>query len=425
MRVLFVANPEKAHCFPMVPLAWALRTEGHEVRFASQPHFSGALTQAGLTANPVGRDADIWKLMPRHPEFKGQRWEPKYGLSVPYEVAEFPEKAVWEYLPEAYRLILRYWHKPACFPMIGGLVDFAKAWQPDLIIWEPLAMAGPIAAKACGAAHARMLWGIDVFGVTRQTFNQVKNSLPAEYHEDPLGEWLGAYARKHGAEFGEDMITGHFTIDQLPDSLRLEADLHYLSMRHVPYGGPAVVPRWLWDKPAKPRVALTMGISLIDHDAGYFVDLQDILDEMADLDIELVVTIPESEQRKLARVPANTRMVSYVPLHALAPTCSAVITHGGFGTFLTMALQGVPQFSAPWDFDAPEFARRAAAQGGSLTIRADEATGRLIRDGVVRLLTEASFTEKSAELRDDLLALPTPNELVPEIEALVTKHRVR
>jgi glycosyltransferase (activator-dependent family) len=426
MRILFVINPEKAHFYPMVPLAWALRCAGHEVRVVSQPRFADTITQAGLTAVPVGRDVDLWELIPRHDDFRDWKWQPQYGLldHPPYDVAESPDKATWDYMSPSYGDQVYVWHKPACFPMIGGVVEFAQRWQPDLILWEPLAFAGPIAAKACGAAHGRLMWSVDVFGYTRGEFLRLKNEQPADDRTDYLADWLGGYAAKYGSEFSEDMITGQFTIDQLPGSIRLPgAGVDYLPMRYLPYGGPAVIPKWLQTRPERPRVALSMGVSLTDHGAGYSISVQDVLDELATLDVEVVATIAESEQKKLIRVPDNARVVPYAPLDALAATCSAIITHGGFGTFLTAASHGVPQLSAAWDFDSPLLARRAAAQGGSLAIKADEATGEVVRDSVARLLTEPAFRDRAARLRDEMADMPTPSELVGSIEELAVKNR--
>ncbi|MER6173022.1 activator-dependent family glycosyltransferase [Streptosporangium sp. NPDC001681] len=418
MRVLFAANPEKAHLLAMVPLAWALRTAGHEVRVASQPAFADIITQAGLTAVPVGRDADLWQLLARDHRIPDWSWEPAYGLPTPYDVAEFPAKATREYLTTGYAEVQQSWHRPACLPIIAGLVDFARHWRPDLVIWEPLTFAGPIAAKACGAAHARLPWSLDIFGLTRDRFLRL-----GDERADPLRDWLEGYGRKHGFAFDEEMITGHFTVDQLPASLSMRADLDYVPMRYVPYGGPAVVPKWLWTAPERPRVALTMGLSLTDHQAGYSVSVQEILDALADLDIEVVATIAATEQDKLDRVPANARLVSYVPLHALAPTCSVVISHGGFGTVLTTARNAVPQLAMPWDFDGPLFARQVADQGAALVVAADRASGAVVRENVLRLLGEPGFRERAADLRDEIHAMPSPNELVPRLEELTAKHR--
>ncbi|MBB5958533.1 glycosyltransferase (activator-dependent family) [Saccharothrix tamanrassetensis] len=423
MRVLFAVNPEKS-LFPyLVPLAWALRTAGHEVRVASRPGFADVITRAGLTAVPVGRDQAHDRRLVAGGMTPEAMQEARSGMGPPYDVLEDPSKADWEYLRDEHLEAVRVWHRPENFPLIAGLVEFARAWEPDLVVWEPTTYAGPIAAKACGAAHARFLWSVDAFGLTRDLFLKLKAEQPAGEQVDPLADWFSSYGRKYGFEFSEDMTTGHFTVDQIPPSLRDPADLHYVPMRYVPYGGAAVVPPWLWAAPEKPRVALTMGLSATRVFGGYDVPLQEILDELGDLDIELVATIAESEQRKLTRVPANTRVVSYAPLHALAPTCSVVIHHAGAATLTTTALYAVPQLSLHHHWDGPMLARGLAAQGAGLEIHTTRVTGRAVREAVLRLLHEPGFRDRAADLRDELRQLPTPNQLVPEIELLTAKYR--
>jgi hypothetical protein len=41
------------------------------------------------------------------------------------------------------------------------------------------------------------------------------------------------------------------------------------------------------------------------------------------------------------------RVVDFVPLNALLPTCSAVVHHGGSGTFAAVLEHGVPQLIIP------------------------------------------------------------------------------
>jgi glycosyltransferase (activator-dependent family) len=421
MRVLFTTYAEKTHFLAMTPLAWALRTAGHEVRFASQPELTDVITQAGLTAVPVGRDHRIWRMIDVHPDWMEEG--PTGKLSEPYDVAEAPAKATWEYLKTGYDNTVTWWHMMENNPMITDLVAFARYWEPDLVIWDPSSWAGSIAAKACGAAHARLMFTVDAFGITRDHYLRLKGEEPVEERGDAMVDWLGGYATKYGAEFSEDMVTGHFTIDQLPSSLQMEAGLHYVPMRYIPYGGAAVVPKWLWTQPERPRVALTLGLSTSHHLNKYAVRVQDVLDSLADLEIEIVATIAEKEQHKLGPIPDNTRIVSYVPLHALAPTCSAVIHHAGPGTLSTMALDAVPQLSLPAYYDEPALARALAAQGSGLAIPAGEATGQTIRENLLRLLNEPSFRENARRLRDEMRSLPSPNELVGELEELTTKLR--
>jgi glycosyltransferase (activator-dependent family) len=420
MRILFTTYSQRTHLFSMVPMAWALRAAGHDVRVACQPRFAAEITQAGLTAVPVARHDTSWhRLAEVHPDHA----EP--GLPAPYDTAVMqPPDMSWDAIRHGYRFMIALWHKVNNFPLIGGLVEFARRWQPDLVVWEPTTHAGAIAAEACGAAHARLLWSIDVFGVTRTNYLRMLAEQAPWDQSDPFADWIGGYARKYGVEFTESLTTGHFTIDQLPASLRMEAEgVTYLPVRYTPYGGPSVVPTWLQAQPERTRIALTLGSTATDQFTGYAFDLGDILRELATLDVEVVATIAESEQPKLGRLPGNVRLVSYVPLDALAATCAVVINHTGPGTFLTTARHGVPQLHLPWDFDEPELADRSARVGGSLMLHAHEVTATVVRDRVRRLLHEPRFRQGAQRLRTDILALPSPHELVGPIEELTIRHR--
>jgi glycosyltransferase (activator-dependent family) len=417
MRVLFTTCPDKSIFLSSVPLAWALRTAGHEVRVAAQPRFADVITSAGLTAVPIGRDHDPARLSTMEPEGGAAA---RTGLFRPYDVVAHPERLDWDYLKSGYEFHVTWWHRIDTQPILRDLVALARHWRPDLVIWEPATYAGPLAAAAVGAAHARLLWSLDVFGRTREHYLRLKPGQPANDRTDPLADWLAAHARGLGVEFTEDLITGQFTIDPFPSSLGLSTGLPGTGLRYTPYGGPATVPGWLWAQPERLRVALTLGITATERFGGYAVGLADILDSLADLDVEVVATVADPQRCELGRVPANTRVVPYVPLHALVPTCAAVIHHAGFGTLATTSLYGVPQLALPLHFDEPLLADKLAEQGAGLTLPAGQATGARVRECLRRLFDEPSFQASADKLRADMLAMPTPNELVPELEERTT-----
>jgi glycosyltransferase (activator-dependent family) len=414
----------------MVPLAWALRTAGHEVLVASQPELTDIISQAGLTAAPVGRDHTLWRTANRFLTKRVADVSPEIYKKVraikqpPFDMAGEPAGNItWEYLRSGYDNIVPSWYKVVSEPMLDDLVTLVRFWKPDLVVWESATYAGPIAARVVGAAHARLPCFLDMFGVIRGHYLRLADDRPPAERVDALAEWLGAQMGRFGGQFSEDMTTGQFTIDQYPKSVRMEADLHYVPMRYVPYNGVAVVPRWLLERPRVPRVCLTLGTTSTERYNGYAVDIQEVLDSLAGLDIELVATLPGPERDRLARIPDNTRIVSYVPLHALMPTCSLVIHHGAFGGSNTTMLYGVPHLLLPERHDSPFLARAIAQQGAGLAIDHGEVTGVGLREHVVRLLREPSFRERAGTLRGEVLAMPTPNELVPELEKLTTRYR--
>lgn len=413
MRVLFTTYPERTHFYAMAPLAWALRTAGHEVRFASQPRFADVITRSGLTAVPVGTNRDLRQLLARDPNWF------RIGLSgmpVPYDVVDWPdERVTWTYLQDGYDIQVPRWHKMCNVPLVPDLVAFARSWQPDLVVWEASTYAGAIAAAACGAAHARLLFSVDAFAVTRQHYLRLRAG------GDPLAEWLGSYCARYGFRFSEELVTGQFTITLVPPSLGVEARLRYVPVRYIPYAGPAVVPAWLRAQPERPRVAITMGLSTADL-TGEAVDLPDIFTELADQDIEIVATLPETARRDLT-VPDNVRLVSYVPLHALIPTCAAVMHHGGFGTLVTTATYGRPQLILPWNNDGPSLAQKVAAQGAGLALHVFQGSGGPVKDRLLRILREPKFQAAADRLRADVLAMPAPNEVVGDLEKLTAEYR--
>jgi enterobactin C-glucosyltransferase len=425
MRVLFAVLPQKSTFLYLVPMAWALRSAGHEVVVASAPDFTSTITDAGLTAVPVGRVVRDDRLMAAQgvtPEIVEQY---RAGLPPPFHVAENAEGTTWDDMLEATAGSLDGL-KYDNFGMLSGLVAFAKSWQPDLVVWHPWTVAGPIAAKACGAAHARMLFSVDVFGVARHHFHQLSAQQPPEARVDPYADWYSSYGKRYGFEFTEDMVTGQFTIDQFPASLQVATEgIDYVRTQYIPYGGRAIVPKWVHAPTDKPRVALTLGSTATTTYNGYTVPLRDLLAGLSELDIELVATVAEAEQAKLGTLPDNVRLVPYVPWHAIVPTCAAVIHHAGAATLATTARFPVPQLALHYHFDQPMLGRMLAEHGAGLALHTSEATGDTVRDAVHRLLTEPRFAQRAAALRDEVHALPSPNEAVARIEQLTTKHRVR
>ncbi|MEU5553671.1 activator-dependent family glycosyltransferase [Micromonospora sp. NPDC047793] len=420
MRVLFALNPEKTIFQYMVTTAWALRTAGHEVHVASQPWFADTITQAGLTAVPVGGNRDPWRITAHRPDLLAQM---RVGHFKPYDAFDDPTKATWEYLRPGIARAAAGFHRVANFPIIAELVEYARHWRPDLVVWDALSYAGSIAAQSCGAAHARLLFGVDVYGGVRQLYRQLNAAQPEDERADPIADWFAGYGRRYGFDFTEDLFTGHFTIDQLPRSLQVEADLEYVRTRYVPYGGPAVVPRWLFRPPERPRIGLTMGVSATEIFRGYAISMADVLAALADLDVEVVATVAADQQAGLGALSANVRLVSYVPWHALVPSCSVVVNHAGAATLATTALYPVPQLALHHHADQPILGRLLAEQGAGLELPTTLATGESVRAAVLRLLGEPTFGLRAAALTAEIEALPTPNEIVPRLEELTVKHR--
>jgi glycosyltransferase (activator-dependent family) len=418
MRVLFVTLNEKSHLFCLVPTAWALVAAGHEVRVASSPDFTSVITASGLTAVPVGTENFMHEGM-------RQNRDSQEAETANWSETE-PSKHAWEAIHFRYHITV--WGGFAIYndSMVADLVSYARWWQPDLVIWDALTYAGPIAAKACGAAHARQLCWADVWCSMRATFLRLYAAQPPGCRKDPLAEWLTIAGAPYGVSFDEDLVTGQWTIDPLPPLLGTGAPVRRVPVRHVPYNGTAVIRDWMRATPARPRVCLTLGSSNTESFGGDYVSLPAMLDSVADLDIEVVAALVAAQREALPAVPGNVRVVESVALHTLLPTCAAIVHHGGFGSYAAALVAGVPQLMVTTPIADHLFrARGLVAQGAGLYLPHDSFTGAEFRAAVSSLVTEPSFRSNAERLRDLAMALPTPHELVGELVRLTDAHAGR
>lgn len=416
MRTLIVTAAEKPHFLHMVPLAWALRGAGHEVLVASQPELGRTVAGAGLPFFPVGRDHDYWRVV-RAFSLQGDL----RSSIPPFGHADRPAEDVsWEYLREGYRRVVPWWWRMVNDPMAADLVDLCRSWRPDLVVWTPVTYSAAVAAEAVGAAHVRFPWGSDIYSRMRGIFRERYAETAEEEREDLLADWLRGLARRHGVEFSESLVNGHATLVHVPDSVRSETpdDVRRVPVRFVPYNGSALVPAWLRERPDRPRVCLTLGVSATERQEGYRLSLADAVEGLAETDAEIVVTLPGEQLGKLGPLPGNVRPVEHVPLHVLAPTCDLVVSHGGWGTVLTCLYAGVPQLVSPHWFDNAQVGRRLADLGSALSPAPEETGAGELRDAAARLLGEPSFTREAERLRAEVEAMPSPRETVRVLESL-------
>ncbi|MGF1646443.1 MAG: nucleotide disphospho-sugar-binding domain-containing protein [Kineosporiaceae bacterium] len=387
----------------MVPVAWALRGEGHDVLVATQPALVDDVVAAGLPVAPVGRDHDLWRVARLAPA--GPAGIPALGLGA---------DPTWEYLLGEYRRVVPWWWRLINEPMLADLVDLCRRWRPHLVVWEAVTFAGAVAARACGAAHVRFLFGSDLPGRLRREFLRAR---PVAATDDPLAQWLDRCAHQFGGSFHEDMTTGQASVTFLPEPLRIPAaDGPLLPVRYVPYNGRCVVPGWVLDRPRRPRVGISLGRSSIERLGTYPVRVPDLLEALSALDVEVVATV--SADDPAAALPGNARLVGFVPLHALAASCSVVVNHGGPGTMCTTLGTGVPQLVLPGMYDEPLLGDLLTRTGAGLALAPDEWTVERIADFTRRLLTLSAHRDAARALQATAMAMPTPDLLSRALESV-------
>jgi glycosyltransferase (activator-dependent family) len=418
MRVLIAVAPLTAHLYPSIPLAWALQSAGHEVRLASNTALAEQITAAGLTAVRLGDS-------PAQPPHIPQEELDRFSAALAFEPGSAFAR-LWESIRFYLLLNCRRYYPDAegRQPLADTLVEFARNWQPDLVIWDPASPIGSVAARESGAASARLMWGPDYFGLIQQRL--AERAARGESHANPMADTLAPVFGRFGYDFSEEMLLGDFTVDPIPSQLPRPEGHRTLRMRWVPYTGAAPVPEWLSQPPSRPRVCLSLGVTARTSFAGQDERIAAVLEAVADMDVEVVATISPDQLGKDTRVPDNVRIFDYLPLTQVVPTCSAIIHHGGYGTAFAAAAHRVPQMTVMEDLgSALCLTPYLESRGAGVTVHSDGLTAEQVRKELSRLLTEPSFQQGAAAVYADLTAAPGPGEIVPVLERTAAQYRTR
>src|SRR5919204_2629479 len=131
MRALFTVQPSTGHLHPLVPVARALSSAGHDVAVCSSPSFRKDVEAFGLTHIDAGldwmtSDHSTWGSFPPMPP-PG----PQFGSFVATVFADITARH-----------------------MVPDLLAIADWWKPDLIIRESMEYGGCLAAERLGIPHA-------------------------------------------------------------------------------------------------------------------------------------------------------------------------------------------------------------------------------------------------------------------------------
>ncbi len=407
MRVQFVPFPAPSHYSLVVPLAWAFQNAGHEVRVVMPPNVLDTVTSTGLIAEPYGDPADLGINIGE------MTWLDRIS-GIDSDGSPHDEELRKLMLGP---LVLHYGSDMLKNTMTE-LIEKTRAWRADLVVWDTLASQAMAAARAAGAASARLIWGQDHFGRMRRKFLERRARDGAE---DSIAILLEQMLAKYGATSDENAILGDWTINPVPLLGTGSLESPTVALRQFAFAHVTEVPSWVHEPRTRPRVCLTLGRSVRDvrNSDNYGIAVADLFEAVTDLDIDVVATLTAAQVPEDLKVPDNVRLVDYVPINVLMETCSAVIHHSGGTTMMAALWHKVPQVIIPPEsWGDPTMANEAAEHGGAIVIPIHELTAGRLREALLRVLDEPEFAESMARMRAAQLSLPTPNDAVPILERL-------
>ncbi|MDH6484543.1 glycosyltransferase [Streptomyces sp. SAI-127] len=372
MRILFSAPGSAAHVFPMVPTAQALRSAGHDVLFAGQAPVT-VLRPTGFPLVEVGDGTTTAEIFAR------------FSTNGPKELTQ----------EEINRLAVIGFTEHSR-SALDDLVRLAETWRPDMIVHATMQGTAPLVAAALGIPTV-----VHNFGVTA--------GLP--YVEGMAAELADEY-RARG-------VTGppeRTVLDVVPASLG--GDGTGWRVRYVPFNGGGPVPADLVARGGRQRVVVTLGTALSRTAGARYVDR--LIEQAATVDADFLLALGGADLAPLGELPPNVKPLSdWVPLAQLLAGCDAVVHHGGAGTMMAAAAVGIPQLFLPSGADHFTNAAAATAQGFALRAEPQVVDGDLLDT----LLNDDALRKAALAMRDEIAGLPSPADLVGDIEDLTTAAR--
>lgn len=379
MRVLICSHPGLGHFLPFVPLAWAFRTEGHEV-LVSIADCAERAAESGLEIVDVAPDFDMDAI------------NEQVAKDHPDLVAAMATTPMVE---------LEFWAAGLAAvnrPLVPGNIALADDWRPDLVLYDQVNTVGLLVADRCGVPAVQYNMG----------------SVPTDRTHQAVAGHLADLCSRYGVTVSAPALS----LEMNPPSL-LNRPPEGQFMRWVPYNGGAVFPgRLPAPRDGRPRVAVSMGTTTLEMFG--LGSLASVVDAAAGVDADFALAVGDADLEPLGKLPPNVRQVGWVPLATLLRTCTALIHHGGGGSMLNAVAADVPQLIAHDPADLIHHIDFAVVRerGIGLVAPSDQVDAAMMK----ALLADEGLRHATREVHNENLSLPSPAATARSILELVARH---
>jgi UDP:flavonoid glycosyltransferase YjiC (YdhE family) len=381
MRVLFSTWPAHGHLLPLLPLARAAVSAGHEVVVASGAEGVAEARRRGLST---------WEIGPSRAEA-----DAAFRAEVPDLAAIRPEQRV--------PTVISGMFGAAASRRAAELVPRAQEWLPDLVVHPVTELAGSIAAALTGAQDV-------VHGL---------GPLPRQ-----AWDWFGArfpeLCREWNVPELADDVLDHRYLDNCPPSLQDDAvSAFHRRLPLRPSSGEALPGEHLpWDDdtlaalPYPRTVHLTLGT--LFHGATHVFEAA--LEGLRDLPVNVLVTLgPGSDPARLGPQPAQVLVADFAPHALLLPRCSALITQGGAGTIVAALCHGLPHLILPQGADQFLNGETAQQAGVAVVLPPQQVSPTAIKAATERLLGDDDLTQNARKIQAEIQSMPSPERVLADL----------
>ncbi|GAA1624051.1 glycosyltransferase [Catellatospora bangladeshensis] len=349
---------------PVLGVAARLHRRGHQVRVLGHPQQRAAVEAAGLPFEPY-----------RH----AGRW----SATAPTSVARWS----WNYV----RLFTSK-------RSTADVIEAHRRSPADVMVLDCMLLGPFLAAQRLGVPHVALMH--TVYGYLGGSFSSGAVGF--------VGRLRGMGPTRLWGKADLSILAGLADLDEaasVPSTLRYAGPVW-------PMGAPAPVRH----EAAQPRILISL--STIFY-AGQTAVLQAVLDAVADLPVQVVLTTGHATAPEDVRAPANVEVHRFVPHAEILPTVSLVVGHAGHSTTMLALAHDLPMVLIPMSplGDQPDVARAVAGQGAA-EVLARSASVAEIRAAITRMLADGPHRDAAARLGAQIRAADGADTAADLIEQL-------
>ncbi|MFV2109740.1 nucleotide disphospho-sugar-binding domain-containing protein [Micromonospora sp. LOL_015] len=405
MRILFTASNWAGHYLCMVPLAWAFRAAGHEVRVACPPQQVQGVLATGLMPVSVLDAADMmesarlayWVQAINTPAQSGEMPLPLHPFTgeALSSVREFDTGTLSDFWKATVTAVQR---------SFDNAVDYAASWRPDLVVHDIMAVEGALIGALNNVPS--VYYGPGFIG-TIETEPGL-NLMSA----DPLSCF-----EKYGVEWTRRDI--RYAVDPSPAAVVPPmGDALRIPVRYQPYNGAQDVDPWLLGPIKGRRVCVVWGNSATGVFGTRLPALRQAVETAAQLATEVVLTAALAEVDALGALPPNVRVLRNCPLELILPHCDLLIHHGSANCLMNGIAMGVPQLSLALNFDGQIYGRRLDPQGATKTLPGLLFDSEAIDTALAEVLFDHRYRRRAIELSESVSAAPSAAQVAELLTTL-------
>lgn len=362
MRVLFTVPPLAGHVNPTVAVGAELAARGHEVAWTGPTAALTRLLPAQARILPAGEEVG-GGYAALH-----ARWRDLRGVGA--------LRFLWE---EA--LV------PLARAMVPGVTRAVRAFEPDVLVADQQALAGPLVARRLGvpwatsaSTSAELTRPFADFPKVGEWVAGQISGLLAEYGaardpaRDPEG-WDPRFSERLVLVFSTPELVG--TAGGLPP--------HYAFVGPA-FGARPAAPGFPWQRldPARRRVLVSLGTLNQEAGARFYGAVLGAAERLAD-QVQLVLAAPSA---LVGAAPDHVLLQESVPQLDLLPHMDAVVCHAGHNTVCEALAYGLPLVVAPIRDDQPIVARQVVEAGAGIRVRFGRTRAEELRDALTAVLDD-------------------------------------